>query len=155
MRPILLVTCKPGNEEWCENEIGNILFRLDPELRIERTKYPALLIAYSRLDPLKAYTVLRSHDYGFVQNIIPVFLIADTFDKLITEIGRLVEGNMRIKLKLRIRGIRGRSRQYWAALKNALREIGVVHDPSSNICLFVEGIDGKFYAGVGDCRLHA
>ncbi len=153
MKPVLIVTCKPGNEEWCESEIGNVLFHLDPELRIAKTRYSALLIVYSRIDPVKAYKHVKNYEYGFVANIIPVYYTTNSFEELLLVIQNLVKGFSRVKVKLRIRGVRGKSREYWVRIKEALREIGVIHDPRSRKCLFVEVIDDVFYTGIGDCSL--
>ncbi len=153
MKPVLIVTCKPGNEEWCENEIGNVLFPLDPDIRIEKTKYSALLIVYSKIDPVKAYRHVKNYEYGFVANIVPVYYIARSFEELLSLIPRLVEGLSRVKVRLKVRGTRGRSKEYWARIKKVLGEKGVIHDPASDKCLFIEVIDELFYTGIGDCSL--
>ena len=91
MKPVLIITCRAGSEDWCEEEIGNVLFPYDPEVRVVKTKYPGLLIVYSKLDPLRAYTISLSSEYGFVEKIIPVQIYdkfnIDALDKILNIVG--------------------------------------------------------------------
>ena len=151
MKPVLIITCRAGSEDWCEEEIGNVLFPYDPEVRVVRTKYPGLLIVYSKLDPLRAYTISLSSEYGFVERIIPVQVYdkfnIDALDKILNIVGY----GEKIKVKLRVRGRRGLSMIIWKRIIELLKRKNSRHDPGSNICLYVEVIDGSFYAGRAKC----
>ncbi|MCD6301359.1 MAG: hypothetical protein J7L82_04735 [Staphylothermus sp.] len=151
MNPVLIVTCRAGSEDWCEEEIGNVLFPHDPELKVVKTKYPGLLIVYSKLDPLKAYTISLSSEYGFVEKIIPVQIHdkfnIDALDKILNIVGY----GEKLKVKLRVRGRRGLSTIIWKKIMDLLKRKNSKHDPSSNICLYVEVIDDYFYVGRVKC----
>lgn len=156
MKPVLLVTCKAGNEEWCEEEIGNVIFIHDPEVVVERTKYPGLLIVYSNLDPSRAYRIALSSEYGFVKNIIPIQCSVDDINDeyLIRKcVLSLVSPGETVKLKVRVRGIRGLSKKLWVLVTAFLKEINSSHDPKSSICLYIESIDSTLFIGKGKCSL--
>ncbi len=152
MKPILIVTCRAGSEDWCEEEIGNILFPHDPDIKIEKTRYPGLLIIYSdKIDPIKAYTYAYAFEYGFVEKIIPIYVYEKFTLENISLLERLIGFNERIKVKLRIRGKRGLSTIVWRRIMDVLKSKSSIHDPKSNICLFVEVIDEYMYAGKVKC----
>jgi tRNA acetyltransferase TAN1 len=131
------------------------LFRKDPELRIVKTPYPGVLIAYSKiLTPGKAYRIVVFKEYGFVENIIPVQCTGriEEFDRFLQCIEGLVQGLREVKLKLRVRGVRGYSEALWSSLKTFLTERSVEHSPKSPTCLFIETIDLNLYGGLGYCE---
>lgn len=148
MKPILIVTCKAGNEEWCENEIGNILYLEDPSITVSRTRYPGLLIVYAEgIDGEHAYRVASRYEYGFVKNIIPVNYYTDNIDELLRYISEHIPHTGRVKLKLKVRGRRGLSRNLWERITGILRSRGVIHDPKARSILHIEVINGYFYVG--------
>lgn len=156
MKPVLLVTCKAGNEEWCEEEIGNVIFIHDPRVVVEKTKYPGLLIVYSNLDPGRAYRIALSSEYGFVTNIIPIQCSVNDIndeDSIKKCILSLVSSGETVKLKVRVRGIRGLSRKLWVHAASLLKEINSSHDPESTICLYIESINSTLFIGKGKCSL--
>jgi len=151
-RPVLIVTCRAGNEGWCEEEVGNILFRKDPDVVVARTKYPGLLVVYSsKLSPEEAYRAALASEYGFVTRIIPVQIRGELGTRVLDSIPSLLERGERVKLKLRVRGVRGMSKHLWKELRRILEEHGVEHDPSSQTCLYVEVIDSEVFIGKGRC----
>ncbi len=148
MKPILIVTCKAGNEEWCENEIGNILFPYDPDIKVVRTKYSGLLLVYSyKLDPNKAYRIAKSYEYGFVKNIIPVNYYTRDMNELLSYIRSSISKVKKIKLKVRVRGQRNLAKILWSKIIEVLRQLGISHDPGAQYVLDVEVIDEYFYVG--------
>uniref|UniRef100_A0A7C2FHC3 Uncharacterized protein n=1 Tax=Thermosphaera aggregans TaxID=54254 RepID=A0A7C2FHC3_9CREN len=154
-KPVLLITCRQGSDEWCEEEVGNVLFRKDPELRIRKTPYPGVLLAYSEvLSPDRAYRIVVFREYGFVENIIPVQCTGriEEFDRFLQCVEGLVKGPREVKLKLRVRGVRGYSETLWSRLKTFLAERSVEHSSKSPTCLFIETIDLNLYGGVGYCE---
>ncbi|WP_448577837.1 hypothetical protein [Thermosphaera sp.] len=153
--PVLLVTCRQGCDEWCEEEVGNIIFRKDPELRIVKTPYPGVLLIYSGvLTPDKAYRIVVFREYGFVENIIPVQCSGriEEFDSFVQCVGNLLRDLRKVKLKLRVRGLRGYSEILWGRLKKYLEEKGIEHSPESPTCLFIETVDHNVYGGLGYCE---
>ncbi len=151
LRPVLLVTCRAGNEDWCVEEIGNVLFPYDHMIRVEKTRYPGLIIVYSNLDPLKAYNYALPHEYGFVKKIIPILYICSFSDEIFEKVDKLVKPGERVKVKLRIRGRRGYSRIFWRKIMEVLKSKQARHDPSSETCLYIEGVDDIIYIGKGKC----
>lgn len=151
LKPVLLVTCRVGSENWCIEEIGNVVFPVDPGVEIVKTKYPGLLIVYSNLDSRSVYERSLKSEYGFVENIIPVELYGFFTDQFFSEITRLVSPGEKVKLKLRIRGKRGYSTIVWKKLVELLAEKSVFHDKSSKTCVYVEVINDTVYMGRGFC----
>lgn len=148
MKPVLIVTCKAGSEEWCENEIGNILFPIDPDIVIRKTKYSGLLIVYSkRINSSKAYIIASRYEYGFVRNIIPVIHYSENIDEILEYIDRNPPDTDRVKLRVRVRGRRGLSRILWDNIVKILGKHGIKHDPHSDRELCVDVIDDLIYIG--------
>jgi len=152
-KPVLLITCRVGNEDWCIEEIGNVLFQKDPEVNVVKTRYPGLLLVYSNLNVEKAYKQALSYEYGFVENIIPVHYMINFNESIPNDILNLLEPNSRVKVKVRLRGLRGYSSIIWKRIIEILKTKNIVHSPDSNICLYVEGVDDIIYIGKGLCRL--
>lgn len=150
-KPILLVTCRVGSEKWCIEEIGNVIFSIDPYVEIVKTKYPGLIIVYSNMDYRVVYERVLESEYGFVERIIPIELYGSFNMEFFSEITKLVSPGERIKLKLRIRGKRGYSNIVWKKLIKTLSEKNVFHNKSSEICIYVEVIDDTVYMGRGFC----
>jgi len=151
LKPVLLVTCRAGNEAWCIEEIGNALFEHDPEVVVERTKYPGLLIVFSNLDVEKAYNYALWREYGFVEHIIPINRAAQSLDEVERAVMEIVSDGERVKVKVRVRGSRGLSKTLWSLVMKALRSKNAAHNPSSSTCLYVEGVEDKIYIGKARC----
>lgn len=155
-KPVLIVTCKQGSEAWCEEEVGNALFKKDPQVTVVKTNYPDTLLVYSRvLSPEKAYRAVVFREYGFVENIIPiscVFKLQEEFEELIKCIEKVLGDIGEVKLRLRLRGVRGRSEALWKEVREILRAKNVKHSPESRICLFIEGFGDTVYSGLGFCQ---
>lgn len=154
--PVLIITCKQGNETWCEEEIGNVLFRRDPQVIIAKSSYPDTLLVYSEvLSPEKAYRAVVFREYGFVENVIPVFCkgsLQGSFEDFIKCIEGVL-GNLReVKLRVRLRGVRGQSELLWRRIRDFLEKKNIRHSPESKNCLFVEGFESALYGGVGFCQ---
>ena len=150
-KPTLLVTCRAGNEDWCVEEIGNVLFEHDPEVEIVKTKYPGLIIVYSKIDPSRAYSIASSREYGFVVHVIPVMEVVELGGDIEKAVKNIVEEGERVKVRVRVRGRRGYSSLIWKRVVNALKSKNASHDPTSNKCLYVEGVNDKIYVGKAKC----
>ncbi|MEM1643581.1 MAG: hypothetical protein QXS70_04175, partial [Desulfurococcaceae archaeon] len=72
MRNVLIVTCRPGNDVLCEEEVGNALYEADPGLSLEVTRHPGVLLLYTNIDLWRAFKRLKSFEYGFVERIVPL-----------------------------------------------------------------------------------
>lgn len=151
-KPVALVTCKTGSEDLCIEEIGNVLYPYDNSISIVKTKYRGLIITYSKLSPVETYKLLSMKEYGFVKNIIPIIVsIPLEENQLFSVIKEVVKDSDCVKIKLRVRGVRGLSSNLWRGLTNTLREVGLKHDPKCPTCLFVEVIDDRVYIGLREC----
>jgi len=159
-RLVLIVTCRAGSEEWCEEEIGNVLFHKDYEIMVLRTRYPGLLMVYSsRLEPEEAYRYARSYEYGFVEKIVPAERILyyphsinpDRLEKAVDSLLEETKLSSKIRLKMKIRGRRGLSPVLWKNILKILGKHGLRHDPDSQVCLYVEGIDDLLVLGIAEC----
>jgi len=152
-KPVLLITCRVGNEDWCVEEIGNVLFQKDPGVDIVKTRYPGLILVYSNLSVDQAYKHALSYEYGFVENIIPVHYMVRFNEDIPSDILNLFEPNSRVKVKVRMRGLRGYSSNVWKKIIELLKTKNITHSSDSNICLYVEGVDDLIYIGKGLCKI--
>jgi len=151
LKPVLIVTCRAGNEDWCIEEIGNVIFPLNHSVKVLRTGYPGLLIVYSKLDHRRVYSLVNRYEYGFVERIVPVVIYSELnkFDPR-SILGLVVE-NEEVKLKVRVRGIRGLSSRLWKEIINVLSEKNVKHNSKAKTCLYVEVINNMIYIGKANC----
>lgn len=152
MKPVALVTCKIGSEDWCVEEVGNVLFPYDFDVEVRRTKYRGLLIVYSKLEVDDAVKILLNGEYGFVKKIIPIHIYTDLGDNgLFDKIVNLTKGEVKVKVKLRVRGVRGLTKELWKRVIGALMVRNILHDPGSRVCLYIEVIDKVIYVGKSSC----
>lgn len=152
--PKLIVTCRSSSVEFCEQEIGNVIFPRDHDVRIERTKYAGVLFVHTTLTPEKVYAIASHREYGFVENIIPIHCVLEyppEAVKLKECLGRIVKSN-KVKLKVRSRGVRGVSKDLFKKVVEYLNDMNISHDSRIKTCLYVEILDNKTYIGVGSCR---
>lgn len=140
---ILIVTCAPGNEEICEEEVGNVLYIYDQSLKITRTRHKGVLLVYTKLDSMDAFKKLRSREYGFVRRIVPVLKVSKpSIDNILKSVEDIVPSSIsNICLKVRIRGIRGLSSRLWDELKKYLLAKGIKINNRSNYCIYIEGVN--------------
>ncbi|WFO76081.1 hypothetical protein J4526_04390 [Desulfurococcaceae archaeon MEX13E-LK6-19] len=151
----ILVTCKAGNEEWCEEEVGNVLYILDPEINIKRTKYKGVLIVETKIDVDKAYRMLISREYGFVKRVIPFHIVTrpdvNEITALVKELVEKQGYKGPVRLQIVFRGIRGLSNILWNKLKRELAAIGVIIDRNAKKCIYIESVDELVGIGFVDC----
>ncbi|RLG83822.1 MAG: hypothetical protein DRO40_03245 [Thermoprotei archaeon] len=155
---ILVVTCAPGNEEICEEEVGNVLYIYDQSLKIIRTGHKGVLIVYTQLDSMDAFKKLRSREYGFVKRIVPILKVSKaSIVDILKNVGDIIPPNISsVCLKIRIRGIRGLSSDLWNELKKYLLAKGIKIDNRSNYCIYIEGVNdliGISYLRSGEDRI--
>jgi len=140
---ILIVTCTPGNEEICEEEVGNVLYIYDQSLKIIRTRHKGVLLVYTQLDSMDAFKKLRSREYGFVRRIVPILKVSkSSISNILKNVEEIVPSSISsVCLKVRIRGIRGLSSKLWDELKKYLLAKGIKIDKRSNYCIYIEGVN--------------
>lgn len=152
----VIVTCRAGNEEWCEEEIGNVLFLYNHGVRINRTRYKGVLLVETSLNPDRVYRIVSSREYGFVEKIIPLHVVVNKIDirNIVESIRRLViEKGVKDSIRLHIvfRGIRGFSNILWKEVTRSLRELGISVSKKSSTCLYIESIDNFIGISLIEC----
>ena len=153
-RPVLLVTCR-SSSDLCEHEVGNVLFIKDPCVRVEKTRFPGVLLVYSVLDVNTAYRATTFREYGFVELIVPIHCTSTlpvTRPFLEECLSRLLREGGEVKVKVRARGVRGVSSEVYKLVLQVLRERGITTSSKSPLCLFLEIIESAVYLGVGSCK---
>ncbi len=68
----LIVTTKPGKENVVENQVGDSLYIDDPNVRIVHTRYPGLLLVYTRLSPWRAFWLVNTYPIHAASRIVPI-----------------------------------------------------------------------------------
>lgn len=152
--PKLIVTCSSSNVDLCIHEICNVIYPRDPGVRAEESGFRGVIFVYTVLDASRVYTVVSHREYGFVENIIPVYCtlrmpLSDS--ELLDCINRLNLPS-RVKVKVRSRGVRGISLDLFEKITHVLKKHRRKHDPLSNTCLYVEVFREIIYVGSSDCQ---
>lgn len=156
----LIVTCRPGNEDWCEEEIGNIIFELDPNIVIEKTKFKGVLLVKTKADLDRVFTRIRSYEYGFVERVIPLHDIIMEPDegRIVNAVMNLVpKGVESVCLRINLRGIRGLSSRLWKLIRASLARRGITVSSNAKYCILVESVGGLIGVSVlkrGEDRVH-
>lgn len=143
MRNVFIVTCRPGNYALCEEEVGNALYELDPGLSLEATKHPGVLLLYTDIDLWKAFKRIKSFEYGFVERVIPLQIIVEPKEESVIKAVNELLKNLEEKslcVKVRLRGIRGLSKNLWISMSRHLKLFGFSINSDSTKCVYVEGV---------------
>ncbi|MEM1772551.1 MAG: RNA-binding protein [Desulfurococcaceae archaeon] len=152
--PSLIVTCRGTSIDHCIHEIGNVLYPKDPNVKINNTMFKGVLFVYTVLPPDRAYGITAHREYGFVENIIPIYctLTYPLEERDIAECLSRLPLPSRIKLKVRVRGLRGVSEKIFNLAMATLKSMNIEHDTRAKTCLYFEGFYNVVYVGVGDCQ---
>lgn len=152
--PRLIVTCRSTSIDHCVHEVGNIIYPKDPRVEIREAVFKGVLFVYTSLPPDKAYAATAHREYGFIENIIPVYcaLSHPVKEMDLAECLSKLPIPSRIKLKVRVRGLRGVSRELFNSIIFALNSMSIKHDANAKTCLFFEGFYHMIYVGLGDCQ---
>ncbi len=150
---LVLITCRPGNVERCIEEIGNVLYPYDQSIVFRETVFKGVVLLETRLDPMEAFRIIKSSEYGFVERVVP-FLEAIAGADLEAIVSKAIEllykhvsntGSLdSICLRIRVRGLRGLSSRLYSMLKKELLEKGIRVDNRSGMCIYVESIGELF-----------
>ncbi len=104
----LIVTTKPGKERVVENQVGDSLYIMDPDVTIEHSRYPGVLLVYTSLDPWRAFWLVNAYPiHGASRIVVVECCVENEFDKLLQCIKSLLikrVDNRRIGLEIAIRG---------------------------------------------------
>jgi len=156
----IIVTCRPGNEELCEEEIGNALFEIDPNIVIEKTRFKGVLIVRSKEDLNRLFRRIKSGEYGFVERVVPLqIIVSKNVDEIVDKAIKLLPDKIsEVCLKITIRGIRGLSSRIWSSLRKALLSRGIRVVKDAKYCIYVESVGdliGVSFLEKNSDRVHA
>lgn len=155
-RPVLLVTTPHGKEERAGEEVGNTLFRLDPQVDVRRTRFPGVLLVYSEtLTPDKAFRALTSRFLSWVARVVPAHAVLESpgFEELAAAVARLVEtsGAPAYRVDCSFRGLKlscTRLKRRVAQILGATYRFEPWHPQA---CLRVESVDRLVVVGIVPC----
>ena len=152
LKPVLLVTCRTGRSSWCREEVGDVLFEIDPDVNVVETGFPDVLLVCSKLDVNPVYNRARGSEYGFVENIIPVHGVLRDPGGLGEVLGRLVSAGEKVKVRVRALGVRGLSTRVWAEAVSHLKGMGAVVDRDAEVCVHVVLLKDAIIVGKAPCK---
>ena len=76
--PRLLATCLPGKEDKAELELLDaLLLGGAREIRVQRTRYPGVLLVEVPLPPEQAYEAVRSVQMAYVRSVVPLQAVVE------------------------------------------------------------------------------
>ena len=144
---LLLITRRPVNVARCVEELGNVLYPYDQGIVFEETPLKGVVVLKTELDPMEAFRILKSSEYGFVERIVPFQIVVEnaSIDDIVSKALALVKPDLKtICLRIRVRGVRDVSSKIWYLLKRELLDRGVVVKSDAEYCIYVESIE-KLY----------
>ena len=69
--PAAVAVAKPRRDTWLVEELYDTVFLGDPEARVERTRFPGVLLVYTRLPPERLIPLFRRVEHSFLQRLVP------------------------------------------------------------------------------------
>lgn len=126
MSSLVLVTAKPGREDAVEIEVADCLYRLDPNVRVERTEFKGVLKVYTSVPSRDAAKAIKKCWIGHVNRVIPVDAVLRGLDlravvEAIIELMRGARGSVAVRFVKR-GGRLGSTSQVEAEVGRALKE---------------------------------
>ncbi len=155
-RPVLLVTTPHGKEERAGEEIGNTLFRLDPQVEVRRTRFPGVLLVYSEtLTPERAFRALTSRFLSWVARVVPIHAVLESpgLDELAAAVAWLVEksGASTYRVDCSFRGLKLSCTGLKRRITEILRARYRFEPRNPQTCLRVESVDRLVVVGIVPC----
>ncbi|MGC9122120.1 MAG: RNA-binding protein [Thermogladius sp.] len=151
-RPVLLVTCRTGTRAWCEEELGDVLFEVSPDIVVVETGFPDVLVVCSSAEPRTLYNRAKGGEYGFVENIVPVDRVLSGLEELEAAIKSAVRPCERVRLRVKSFGVRGVSSEVWQRAVEYIERAGGSVDKSSPTCLHIMVFKESILLGRGLCK---
>ena len=156
-RPVLLVTTPHGKEERAGEEVGNTLFRLDPQVEVRPTRFPGVLLVYSEtLSPEKAFRALSSRYLSWVARVVPAHVVLEGpgLDELAEAVARLVERHSasRYRVDCSFRGLELSCTELKRRVAEALGAAYRFNSRSPQLCIRVESVDRLIIVGATPCH---
>ncbi|MEB3756618.1 MAG: hypothetical protein GSR79_07155 [Desulfurococcales archaeon] len=146
--PTLVIHHQAGKEYWAEQEIGDILFPYDFDLKIEKTVYRGVLLVYTSIKPLKAYRLVKREILTSVDKVIPVTtcLKTDNIDELFSLLDKLIRNQIKGTCINLVISLRGSLKQIEKLLVSFIREHALVNRRCKQV-LYLESIDDLLLIG--------
>lgn len=76
--PKLVITCPHGKEQRAIEEVMNILLPKDINAQCVQSKYPGVLLVYTKLEPKQAALILRGNPTSVIFKIVPCEVCVET-----------------------------------------------------------------------------
>ena len=96
--PRLLATCLPGKEDKAELELLDaLLLGGAREIRVQRTRYPGVLLVEVPLPPEQAYEAVRSVQMAYVHSVVPLQAVVEA------ELRALLRASVELALRAGLR----------------------------------------------------
>ncbi len=140
---LLIATTRPGGEEHAALELGDALFRRDPQVDPRPSGFRGTVIVETRLDSLHAYLILVGQVLSHIRRLVPLYppprLVQLAKERL--DPGALGAVHVRCEL-------RGRREECDDIVEGLLRELGSLESPRSraSLVLHVEGVLNRWGA---------
>ena len=155
-RPVLLVTTPHGKEERAGEEVGNTLFRLDPQVEVRRTRFPGVLLVYSEtLTPDRAFRALTSRFLSWVARVVPAHVVLEDpdLDALATSVAGLVKegGASTYRVDCSFRGLKLSCTELKRRIAEILGAKYRFEHRNPQTCLRVESVDRLVIVGIIPC----
>ncbi len=151
-QPTYVVTVKYGKEKFAEQEIGDAIFPLDPEVKILPTPHKGVLVIYTSLSHEKFMTRLKAFPPATVERVVRVSFCCELRSLLECVRNELSKGDINFaKVRFGRRGSLSKGKYY--ELNCLLKELAstqsrntlLVEPVNSLICFgVVEGDGDKF-----------
>lgn len=81
----LVITTPAGKEDQAINEVIDILLSLDENVKVEKTKYPGVIVVYSSLNPHDLARILYTSPTSTIIRIVPCDICVKTSIKSIVK----------------------------------------------------------------------
>jgi len=103
----LVITTPAGKEDQAINEVIDILLPLDENIRVEKTKYPGVIVVYSSLNSHDLARVLYNSPTSTIIRIVPCDVCVETsIESIIKAVLNLTEGVFNSNTKFMVDCIR-------------------------------------------------
>ena len=143
-QPTYVATVKYGKEEFAEREIGDALYHLDPEIRIDKTPHRGVLAVYTKLNRQELFNALKVNPPSALERIVPIQFCCG-----INEIQECIARNVRL-LPSAVRRIRfGRKGSLHSEGVRRIKEmLKDLMDPDAEEELLVEPLNSLICFGI-------
>jgi len=157
--PAAVAVAKPRRDSWLVEELYDTLFPGDPGARVERTRFPGVLLVYTSLEPSRLVALIRRAEHGFLQRLVPAQRCIPNAapgdpERLVAELASLLAagGVSQATLIASLRGEGKRLAGGRRSLEEAMARAGVRPARRARHAVAVESVDTLIVAAAGITR---